>query len=220
MNRVHRHKDPAHEPLGAQGGTCGARDIEAVISPRLASQILALVPIIAALASCSSANGPSFEPTENASIRPTPFTTPYADSPPGSRPTAPTTSPIAMPAPSIDWGPMAVALPPHNMHEALLEGVLRITAECIYLEPRGELRDTLLVWPNDRSAWRADVGGVQFANPDGEVVLVDGDRISLSGSGAAMTEPDEWIGTINWLSRPDPSCPLNAYWELNLVTKR
>lgn len=191
----------------------------------LASIVLVLTPIMCTLAACSSTSDPSFEPTESPSLRPTPPLTQTASLSPALTPTAspslaltPTDSPVPTPAPSINWGPMAVALRPPYLHEARLEGVLRITSVCVYLEHTpGQI---LLIWPNDRSAWRADVGGVEFTNPDGEVVVMDGDRIILSGSDPASVDPDGWVERIDWIAPPDPSCPLDSYWELNLVIKR
>ncbi len=209
----------------------------------IAPVVLMVTPLVCLLVGCSlsaapagslpastgagpeSASPTAIPPPSPADSRePLPASTdagPGSASPTAIPPPSPAESPGPLPTSTSDWGPMAVALPPHNMHEARLEGVLRITARCVYLQaPSGQFRDTLLVWPHERSAWRADIKGVELTSPDGEVVVVDGSRIILGGSGLAQTEPEEWLGTINWLSPPDPSCPLNAYWELNQVTKR
>ena len=163
------------------------------------------VPIaLAILVGCSSSSIQS--PVTSASADPTALSIPLTGAPLDGHLATPTTVGAA------DWGPMAVTPPPPITHEAALQGVLRITEDCVYLQARGG--STLVIWPSNLSAWRPSLSAVEFINPAGPVLVAAGDNLVLGGSGMANTGGEDWVGKFEWVAEPNPSCPLKAYWQV------
>lgn len=120
----------------------------------------------------------------------------------------------------VDWGPLAV-VPIAGGEEALNTGTLRITQSCVFLETAGG-ESELLVWPADRTRWEATGGTIGFTNSDGtEVTLRDGEPVSFGGGGDSTAEGgvsgEEWLARVDWVARPDPSCPMEISWYVNEV---
>ncbi len=113
------------------------------------------------------------------------------------------------------WGPLAVAQPSELSLEAQARGVLEVAASCAYLLGAGER--LFLVWPGDRTAWRANDRSIALKAPDGSSVLLrDGDTVSLAGGGAGGREAGpldaSWANAVDWLVRPDPDCDTSTRW--------
>lgn len=121
---------------------------------------------------------------------------------------------------AADWGPLAVM----NMNggmDALNTGVLNITDDCVVLETAGG-ESELLVWPADRTHWDGATGSIVFTETEGtEFTLGDGELVSLGGGGDSSAEgsvsPAEWAASIDWVSAPDPSCPMEIRWYISGV---
>lgn len=111
-----------------------------------------------------------------------------------------------------NWGPLAVVPAPPISHDALMMGRLRITDKCAFVE--ADSRNWLLLWPSDRVAWDPGRRVVLFHNPDGtRVELLDGLRAKVGGDGKSGEDlPEDWADSIDWIERPDASCPLEARW--------
>lgn len=133
---------------------------------------------------------------------------------------------LAGPAPtepggSRDWGRLAVVPPAQGSGDALNTGTLRITEACVVLETAGGETE-LLVWPADRTRWDPTAGAIGFTNADGtEVTLRDGELVSFGGGGDGTAESgvsgEEWVARVDWVARPDPSCPMEIRWWVNEV---
>lgn len=113
------------------------------------------------------------------------------------------------------WGPLAVVPRADGVAEALIEGALHITEECVFLSEQGE--DVLLVWPEDRTTWDAEAGTITFRNLDGDTVLLaTGDEVRMSGGGSSTNEGgvsnENWAAGIDWVSPPSPSCVTGTRW--------
>lgn len=119
------------------------------------------------------------------------------------------------------WGPMSVMEMSGGM-DALTTGVLRITERCVLLETAGG-ESELLVWPADRTQWDEATRTIRYTNPPfgPEFTLRDGQPVSLGGGGDATGEggvsPAEWIASIDWVSAPDRSCPMDIRWYVSSV---
>jgi hypothetical protein len=134
----------------------------------------------------------------------------------GADPTATTSRP---------WGPLAVVPGAGSGMEALIQGTLRITADCVFLNEQGD--DVLLVWPADRTTWTAETGTISFARDDGQTVsLADGDEVTFGGGGSSVDEGDmeaeDWVAAIEWVSEPLPACVTDTRWSIggDLVDQR
>ena len=120
----------------------------------------------------------------------------------------------------VDWGPLAV-VPTAGGDQALNTGTLRTTQSCVFLETGGG-ESELLVWPADRTRWDAAADAIGFTNSDGtEVTLRDGEPVSFGGGGDSTAEGgvsgEEWLARVDWVARPDPSCPMEIRWYVNEV---
>jgi hypothetical protein len=118
------------------------------------------------------------------------------------------------------WGPLAVFPPQDGADTARTEGTLRISDRCVTLERAGEVQ--LLTWPADRTSWDAETRAITFENFDGTVVTVaDGDDVVLGGSGGTEAEGglsgEEHVASVDWVAPPDPSCPLDPWWDVGAV---
>ncbi|VAW06884.1 hypothetical protein MNBD_ACTINO02-111 [hydrothermal vent metagenome] len=117
------------------------------------------------------------------------------------------------------WGPLAV-VQGGGGDNALIQGTIVITDECVLLDERGEL--VLLVWPSDRTEWDEGSTTVQFIDPNlGLVSIVDGQAVRLGGGGSSVQEgglgAEEWVNSIEWLSEPSPSCVTDTRWFVSGV---
>lgn len=115
------------------------------------------------------------------------------------------------------WGPLAVIAAPDGGGQALANGTLRVTADCVTVETSEE--NTLLVWPADRTQWDSDRRNVLFRTSSNDWVrLKSGDRVIVGGSGSSATETgitgDEWLARMDWISEPAKSCPMNTRWSV------
>lgn len=119
------------------------------------------------------------------------------------------------------WGPLAVVPPLQGFDAALAVGALHITDVCVFLEETGG-DQSLLVWPADQTTWEAAARAIHFTNVDGTgVTLRDGDRVTFGGGGDSTKESGlsgaEWVERLEWVARPDPSCPIDVRWSVNEV---
>lgn len=108
-----------------------------------------------------------------------------------------------------DPGPLALHDGSLSGQEALLEGVLLITEKCVFVEVPGAGQRWLVAWPAANVSW--DGEAVVFDSPDhGQVVLADGQRISIGGGATSEDEAgitfDEWVARSDWVAEPHPSC--------------
>lgn len=107
-------------------------------------------------------------------------------------------------------------VPPSDAGDgALIEGVLRVTEDCVLLDERGN--DVLLVWPADRVGWDAEPETVTFESTRGDVVtLGDGDRVAFGGGGSSQLEGGEsgeqFVEAVEWVSRPNADCLVDTRW--------
>ncbi|NOX22059.1 MAG: hypothetical protein GXP36_03080 [Actinobacteria bacterium] len=117
------------------------------------------------------------------------------------------------------WGPLAVVRGGNGM-DALIQGTIRITDECVSLDERGEL--VLLVWPSDKTQWDDGSGTIQFFDPGlGLVTIADGQEVRLGGGGTSVDEgglgAQEWVDSIVWIEEPPASCVTDTRWAVSGV---
>lgn len=200
------------------GGPCGPPVPHD--SPHMTSssrmRVLMLLSIVIGIAGCGSSGSGVTPGGSNTpgSIAPSSSSVAAGESPEGSAP-ASTAS-----ATTGDWGPLAVVAPSDGADTARNEGILRITESCVVLVAHGE--QTLLVWPADRTSWRAEASEVEFLNFDGSLVSVgDGTRVEIGGSGESFEESglsvEAWLARTPWVARPASSCQSDAYWFVGAV---
>ncbi|GBE24647.1 hypothetical protein BMS3Bbin02_00922 [bacterium BMS3Bbin02] len=136
------------------------------------------------------------------------------------RPSLPTTTlaPVEV-GDGSQWGPLAVVRGGGG-DEALIEGTIEITDECVFLDERGEL--VLLVWPSDRTEWDESSASIRFSDFDGSTTtFVDGQTVRLGGGGSSVEEgglgAEEWVNSIEWMSVPLLSCVTDTRWSVSSV---
>lgn len=185
---------------------------------RIASLAISVLATIAVVACGSSGEGvtPTWPST------PGPVASDAPSDAASERPSVTSVPPTGGPAASHTWGPLAVVPPQSGMDMSRTEGTVRITDSCVFLESGADL--TLLVWPEDRTAWDAETRTIAFANVDGgRVTLGDGMRVAIGGSGESIEESgltvEAWLGRTPWVSRPAASCPLDSYWAVGDVSR-
>lgn len=132
------------------------------------------------------------------------------------------TSSPASPTPHSNdgWGPLAVVNAPPNGDSARMPGVLRVTDQCVMLEPDvGDM--ILLAWPVNETAWRPETESVVYRRAAGDVIEVrDGDAVVLGGSGEVFSGPEalgtveEWIARLDWIATPDDTCRSDRSWTI------
>lgn len=119
------------------------------------------------------------------------------------------------------WGPLAVTSANGSGAEALIQGMLQVTDECVLLQEQGE--DVLLVWGAGQVTWNADERTITIEDADGTVTVADGDQVRLSGGGSSVEEggdpAEEWAEGIDWTSRPAPSCLTDTRWFVGDVER-
>lgn len=119
-----------------------------------------------------------------------------------------------LPAPT-PWGPLAVVAGDGSGDLALIEGILKVSDECVLLHERGE--DVLLVWPADRTSWDPDTKTINYESTDGAATtLRDGDLVTFGGGGSSVNEDgigdEEFIASVDWVAEPAPSCVVDTRW--------
>jgi hypothetical protein len=131
------------------------------------------------------------------------------------RPSLPTTTsaPVEV-GDGSQWGPLAVVRGGGG-DEALIEGTIEITDECVLLDERGEL--VLLVWSSDRTEWDEGSASIRFSDLDGSTTtIVDGQTVRLGGGGSSVDEgglgAEEWLNSVEWLSAPPLNCVTDTRW--------
>jgi hypothetical protein len=99
-----------------------------------------------------------------------------------------------------EWGPLAVRQDDSTDIDRALggRGTLRIDSDCVRLETedRGEI---VLIWRSGDVEWAAAAQSVSVRSPTGQLELVDGDRILVSGN-------DSDIAKVTWLAEPAATC--------------
>lgn len=121
------------------------------------------------------------------------------------------------------WGPLAVLPPQDGMDTLGAEGPVRITDTCVYLEAHGAVY--LLFWHADQVTWNEASRTITFENfpwnDHAKVVTVgDGDQIIVGGSGGGDAEGESgasFVGRMDWVAPPDPSCTLDPWWSVGAV---
>jgi hypothetical protein len=119
--------------------------------------------------------------------------------------------------PGQPWGPLSVVPGAGSGAEALIQGTLRITDDCVFLDERGD--DVLLVWPADRTTWTPETGTISFDRTDGQAVpLRDGDEVTLAGGGSSVDEGGmeaaDWVAALEWVSEPPLACVTDTRWVI------
>lgn len=123
------------------------------------------------------------------------------------------------PAPWQDesWGPLAVTTPAEGSMEAgPIQGTLRISDECVFLEHEGG--DSLLVWEAGGTRWNEDAGTITVEKEQGEgewVTLADGDGVKMGG-GWGHTETYE---ALEWVSESPSACRTVPFWIVGHLEK-
>ncbi len=109
------------------------------------------------------------------------------------------------------WGPLTVV--ESTGDDARAEGVLRIRADCAYLE--SDDGPSLLVWPADRTTWNAVDNSLSFTSESGTMTLSDGKQVVLAGSWFGADRD----GEIDWIAAPHAECPavINR-WQVSDVS--
>jgi hypothetical protein len=101
-----------------------------------------------------------------------------------------------------------------------MEGTLRITDACVYVDQGGE--ETLLFWPADRALWDEPTRAITFTNYDRAITTVrDGDPVVLGGGGDSEAESGvsgaEWVATMTWVVPPASTCSLASRFGVGVV---
>jgi hypothetical protein len=109
---------------------------------------------------------------------------------------------------------MAVEPSPSGFHDGLLEGLLRITEQCVSVVR--DAQEYLLVWPSNESGWNRALNAIEFTDRNGKVTLADGEDVSLGGSDFGVNGPN-WIDSVPWISPPDASCPTDIGWRVGAI---
>lgn len=98
------------------------------------------------------------------------------------------------------------------------EGVLRISAQCVFLEDLGR-NNNLLIWPASHTTWDAATAAIRFVRRNGELIVVrDGDRVALGGSGSPIPNWSEFVESVDWTSPPQAGCIASQSWSVGNVT--
>lgn len=119
------------------------------------------------------------------------------------------------------WGPLAVVPADRVGMEALIEGTLEVTDQCVLLDEQGE--DVLLMWDAGQTRWNPDERTITVEGRDGTVTVGDGDEVRLGGGGSSVTEggvaSGEWAAGIDWVSPPASTCLTDARWSVDGVER-
>lgn len=121
--------------------------------------------------------------------------------------------------PSRSWGPLAVVPPQGGTDLLRLEGTLRITDKCVYLEASDGTH--LLLWRSNQTTWSTESGAITMENLDGSSVTVsDGDLVVLGGSGGEAGNGEsyeDFLGRMDWVVPPAASCPRVRWWGVGVL---
>ncbi len=180
-----------------------------------------LVVLAALLVGACSVGAPTVapaDPSESAVTESAPVA--LATATPAVSPTAsPSEAPASAPTP---WGPLAVLPAQDGMDTLGLEGPLRITDTCVYLEAHGQVY--LLFWHAGQVTWNEVSRTITFENfpgvDDGRIVtLRDGDEVVIGGSGGGGEgeSGEEFVRRMDWVSPPASSCSLDQWWSAGSV---
>lgn len=114
------------------------------------------------------------------------------------------------------WGPLAVVPGLPSGDEALISGTLVITDDCVTIRSGSDREQSLLVWSADATSWNAETRTIQYRDGEETVELSDQDRAAFGGGGSSIHEdgvpPADWMDSIEWVSQPDASCPMDLRW--------
>ena len=94
---------------------------------------------------------------------------------------------------------------------------LRITDNCVYLEPM------LVAWPANHATWDPTAASITYDNGhDPAVVIADGDALLIGGSlvvgdGGEGVEPAEETAAIDWVVPPHEACEATEVWGVSGV---
>jgi hypothetical protein len=111
--------------------------------------------------------------------------------------------------PSHDAPPVAIALLPAGAgsEAALLDGVLQVVGNCLYVEAMDGTR-VLPAFMTKDTQWRADWGALWI----GEEVFRPGQKVQLGGS-ALSASP----GKLTWPNTPSAGCDTSRIWATGSV---
>ncbi|MCH7229820.1 hypothetical protein L0U85_02940 [Glycomyces sp. L485] len=98
------------------------------------------------------------------------------------------------------------------------EGTVDLDGGCVVVEAEGGKR-MLLAWPDDRVA--VEDGSIRFENETSEVVVSDGDTVTIGGTtlGSAEDEAEGGAVEVDWVEEPDDSCEYDELVGVESVTK-
>lgn len=124
------------------------------------------------------------------------------------------------------WGPLAVIPGPPSGLAALGHGTLVITDECVTIRssgPGAPDREALLVWPQEGTRWNPRSETIEYSDGEETVELSDGEEFAFGGGGDTTTEsgvePAEWVESLDWISEPNPSCPMDDRWFVGTIAE-
>lgn len=114
------------------------------------------------------------------------------------------------------WGPLAVVSGPPSGDEALISGTLVVTDDCVTIRSGSGSEEALLVWPAEGTSWDSETRTIEYSDDEERVEVSDGDRVAFGGGGSSTQEdglrPAEWVDSVDWISQPDTSCPMDVRW--------
>lgn len=126
--------------------------------------------------------------------------------------------------PSQAWRPLAVVAGPPSGNEALISGTLVVSDACVTIRSGSAGEEALLVWPAEGTSWNSDTRTIEYDDGQERVELSDGDRVAFGGGGSSTEEdglrPSEWVDSVDWISRPDASCPMEVRWFIGELSER
>ncbi len=140
-----------------------------------------------------------------------------------NEPAAPetTSSPDPQPSPTEpvqDRTPLALVNSKGNSDGAATFGVLSVNAGCTHLV--SDAGATFLIWPSGQTRWDADNNTVVFTSAGGEeVILHDGDEITVGGSGGpGGDQHPDWQDSLLWEQNPLDECRTDSWWVVGDVS--
>lgn len=97
-------------------------------------------------------------------------------------------------------------------------GTVDLDSGCVVVEAEDGKR-MLLAWPDDRVS--VDDGSVRFEGETGEVVVSDGDAVTVGGTtlNSAEDAAEGDAVEIDWVDAPDDSCEYDEIVGVESVTK-
>lgn len=120
---------------------------------------------------------------------------------------------------AVDWGPLAVTKGRFDSELLTTGGIVRITADCVFVETRTQ-GFVLLVWWQGTAHWDAATRLIRHRDNEGPEELRSGDSVSLGGSREHVPDWSDWVGRIDWTAPPKPACETPTVWYVGAIAKK